>query len=179
MALIFCKLSIAFQYFRLFRSPSIHKALIGVISFLVVYGLWAIIGTIFTCYPVQKYWDPAVEGVCLNRNAITFANAGINICSDLTLLIIPIPLLKSLQLPRRQKYVLVGVFLCGGLACTMSIIRLWSLYEIGHAAPPQQSGNDALGASAPFPFTPSFLCQELVASPSYALADHGIPNGRP
>jgi hypothetical protein len=88
---------------------------------------------------VEKYWNPAVEGKCLNRNIITYVNAGVNIGSDLTLLAIPIPLLKNLHIPRRQKFILVGVFLCGALACTMSIIRLRSLYEIGHAPPARQS----------------------------------------
>ena len=108
---------------------------------LVVYGLWAFLGNVFTCFPVQKYWDFTIrEGACLNRNTITYINAGGNIASDLTLLSIPIPLLKNLQLPKRQKYILVGVFLCGTLACVMSIIRLKSLYEIGHAPPAKQSG---------------------------------------
>lgn len=109
-------------------------------AFLIVYGLWAVLGTIFTCYPVSKYWDFTVQGgVCLDRNAITYANAGINIATDLILLAIPIPLLKNLQLPRRQKFILMGVFACGAFASAMSIIRLKALYEIGIAPQEQQS----------------------------------------
>lgn len=98
------------------------------------------LGTIFTCYPVQKYWDFTVtEGKCLDRNAITFVNAGVNIATDLVLLAIPIPLLKNLQIPKKQKFILVGVFACGAFACAMSIIRLKALYEIGRAPQEQQS----------------------------------------
>lgn len=84
------------------------------------------------------------EGTCMNRNAITFANAGINIVTDLILLALPIPLLHKLQIPRKQKFILVGVFACGALACAMSIIRLHSLYQIGVAPPAKQSGKSQL-----------------------------------
>jgi hypothetical protein len=38
-----------------------------------------------------------------------------NIATDLTLLILPMPLLSQLHLPRRQKVALLGVFALGGL----------------------------------------------------------------
>lgn len=140
LALILCKISIAIQYYRVFRTPAVQRMLKGIFAFLIVYGLWTIIGNILTCVPVQKYWDFTVtDGVCLDRNAITFVNAGMNIVTDLTLLAIPILLLRRLQITRRQKYILMGVFACGGLACAMSIIRLKSLYQIGHAPLERQS----------------------------------------
>lgn len=140
VAIIFCKLSIAVQYYRVFRTPALQRLLQGVFVFLVIYGLWAVLGTIFTCYPVSKYWDFTVQGgKCLDRNAITYANAGINIATDVVLLAIPIPLLKNLQISRKQKYILMGVFFCGAFATAMSIIRLKALYEIGIAPQEQQS----------------------------------------
>lgn len=140
LALILCKISIAIQYYRVFRNPPVQRIIKVVLVFLVIYGSWAILNTIFTCVPVRKYWDLTVKGGhCINRNSLTFANAGINIISDITLLAIPIVLLRGLQIPRRQKYILVGVFACGSIACVMSIIRLKSLYEIGHAPLERQS----------------------------------------
>lgn len=139
VALMLCKLSIAIQYYRVFRTPVVQKFLRGMFVFLVIYGLWTILGTIFTCVPVSKYWDFMVEGKCVDRNALTFANAGINIATDLTLLAIPIMLLRKLQIPRRQKFILVGVFACGAVSCAMSIVRLKALYEIGMAPQEEQS----------------------------------------
>jgi hypothetical protein len=138
-ALSFCKLSITVQYYRVFRMATIQSLITVVIVALSIYTLWSVFGTIFTCWPVEKYWNFAEEGTCLDRNAITFANAGINIVTDLGLLALPIPLLHKLQIPRKQKIILVGVFACGALACAMSIIRLHSLYQIGVAPPARQS----------------------------------------
>lgn len=134
-----CKISIAIQYYRVFRTPAVQKFLRCMFVFLVVYGLWTILGTVFTCVPVHKYWDFMAEGKCVDRNALTFANAGLNIATDITLLAIPSLLLRKLQIPRRQKFILVGVFACGAFACVMSIVRLRALYEIGIAPQEEQS----------------------------------------
>lgn len=44
-----------------------------------------------------------------------FANAGMNIATDIAIGILPLPMLKELQLPRRQKIALMTVFGLGGL----------------------------------------------------------------
>ena len=44
-----------------------------------------------------------------------FTNAAINIATDFAIVILPIPIIKSLNLPRRQKQALIGIFAIGGL----------------------------------------------------------------
>lgn len=43
-----------------------------------------------------------------------------NIATDLTLLVLPMPHLSQLRLPRRQKVALLGVFALGGLLVFLS-----------------------------------------------------------
>ena len=125
--------------------PGMQLFLKFIIAFLIVYGTWAILGTIFTCWPVAKYWDLTIrDGKCLSRNGITYANAGINIGTDVTLLAIPLLLLKDIHIPTPQKIILLGVFACGGFACAVSIVRLKALAEIAAAPPAQQSGKNLL-----------------------------------
>lgn len=45
-----------------------------------------------------------------------------NIATDLSLLVMPMPLLSQLQLPRTQKIALVGVFAIGGLYVPSSLV---------------------------------------------------------
>ncbi|KFX95781.1 hypothetical protein O988_05637 [Pseudogymnoascus sp. VKM F-3808] len=59
-----------------------------------------------------------------------YANAGINICSDIAVLITPMPTLRSLHIPRRQKVGLIFIFAFGACACVTSILRLYSLHII-------------------------------------------------
>lgn len=44
-----------------------------------------------------------------------YAFAGINIVNDIVLLVAPMPFLKGLQIARRVKFVLMGVFAAGGV----------------------------------------------------------------
>lgn len=56
-----------------------------------------------------------MPGFCFDKKALWFSNSAIHILTDLLILIYPMPVLKSLQLPRRQKFALMAVFALGGL----------------------------------------------------------------
>jgi hypothetical protein len=49
------------------------------------------------------------------KSSCRFANAGINIVTDILTAALPIPMIKELQLPKRQRYALIAVFALGGL----------------------------------------------------------------
>ena len=44
-----------------------------------------------------------------------FTNAAINILTDFAIIILPMPVIRSLNLARRQKQALIGIFAIGGL----------------------------------------------------------------
>ncbi|WZH46803.1 uncharacterized protein QYS62_007911 [Fusarium acuminatum] len=107
------KLSISFQCLRIFITPTARNLFIGLIVFFSVYGTLCLMLTIFTCYPVAKYWDDSIPGKCLDNRAMRYAFAGINIINDITLLVAPMPFLRNLQIARRIKFILMGVFAAG------------------------------------------------------------------
>ncbi|WXC50672.1 hypothetical protein SNK03_013191 [Fusarium graminearum] len=109
------KLSIAFQCFRIFITAKARCLFIGLIVYFAVYGALCLMLTVFTCYPVAKYWDDSIPGKCLDNRALRYAFAGINIVNDITLLVAPMPFLRSLQIARRIKVVLMGVFAAGAV----------------------------------------------------------------
>ncbi|TDZ67420.1 Satratoxin biosynthesis SC1 cluster protein 4 [Colletotrichum trifolii] len=129
LALFFCKLSIVMSYLRVFQIPTTQKICKGMLVVLAIYGAWTIFGSIFQCIPVQAFWG-AGQGKCLNQQVFWFSNAGLNIATDIATCAIPIPLIKSLQISRKQKIALMMVFAVGGFVCITSIIRLSSLYEV-------------------------------------------------
>jgi hypothetical protein len=71
--------------------------------------------TVFTCYPVAKYWDESIPGKCLDNRALRYAFAGINIVNDLAILVAPMPFLRNLHIARRIKLILMGVFAAGAV----------------------------------------------------------------
>jgi hypothetical protein len=44
-----------------------------------------------------------------------FTNAAINITTDFAIIVLPMPVIRRLQLGRRQKSALIGIFAVGGL----------------------------------------------------------------
>ena len=74
------------------------------------------LGSIFACTPVAYFWEKSISnGHCINLLAFWFSNAAFNILSDLVIIILPIPVLKSLSIPLKQKYGLIMIFIMGGL----------------------------------------------------------------
>jgi hypothetical protein len=114
-ALTLVKISILLQYRRIFTAPSMQRATtIG----LVIIGAWGI--TVITmlsmlCVPIQAMWDHSVHGRCLPLLPAYYAPACINIATDFGTWVLPLPIIKSLQLPKRQKVMLMFIFGLGFL----------------------------------------------------------------
>ncbi|KAG9565315.1 hypothetical protein KCU61_g8427, partial [Aureobasidium melanogenum] len=129
-SLCLTKISILLQYRRVFVGSDIQRVILGSIGVIVVYGLWSVFSTAFMCTPVAYFWDHSIGGHCLSRLGVWFANASINIITDVVICLMPVPVLNRLRLPRKQKYALIGVFSLGLFVCLTSILRLKALYDI-------------------------------------------------
>lgn len=57
-------------------------------------------------------------------------NTVLNIVTDIATTVLPLPVLRSLRLPKRQKILLMLVFGVGFTTCIISILRLHSLYIV-------------------------------------------------
>ncbi|PKY03164.1 putative integral membrane protein [Aspergillus campestris IBT 28561] len=148
-SLITTKASILLQYRRVFSTtPRMRFACWCLIGFLVVYGVWVFISAWLNCIPVAKFWDDDIPGYCLNKKALWFSNSGIHIFTDVLLLIYPMPVLRSLQLPKRQKFAIMGVFALGIFVLITSILRLKSLLVISNSADPTYDNPSAATWSA-------------------------------
>ncbi|PLB55470.1 putative integral membrane protein [Aspergillus steynii IBT 23096] len=135
-SLLTTKASILLQYKRVFSTPRMRVACYYLIGFLVIYGAWTIMSAWLNCMPVARFWDDSIDGYCLNKKALWFSNSAIHIFTDILIMVYPMPVLKSLQLPRRQKIALMGVFLLGAFVLITSILRLKSLLVISNTTDP-------------------------------------------
>lgn len=116
LGLMFVKDSILLQYLRFFVHTNYRRAAWGLLVIVTTSGIFMVLTSSFSCLPVRYFWDPSVEGGrCINRVAFWYSTSAINISTDLAVWLLPMPVLKNLQLPRRQKYTLIGVFALGGL----------------------------------------------------------------
>ncbi|KAF2116403.1 hypothetical protein BDV96DRAFT_574059 [Lophiotrema nucula] len=129
------KSSILLQYQRVFPTKNFQIACWSIMSVVVAYTIWTVLGSIFACIPVRAFWTKE-ESRCINQFAMWFTNAAINIGTDLAIIILPMPVVRSLNLARRQKQALIGIFAIGGFVCVVSILRLKSLVAISNSKDP-------------------------------------------
>jgi putative effector of murein hydrolase len=64
----------------------------------------------------------------VDPRAYWLSAAGINIGIDFAVLILPLPVITQLRLPRKQKICMVLMFLLGFFVCVVSIVRLATVY---------------------------------------------------
>ncbi|KAL1889951.1 hypothetical protein Sste5346_008529 [Sporothrix stenoceras] len=124
VTLVIVKLSFLAQYYRVFSVPKIRRI---ILVFMFVIGGWSLsqvfVG-IWICAPIAKFWDSTLEGHCIPNIPQWYINAAGNIASDVSIFCLPIPILKRLNLKRRQKILVMGIFSLGFFTCAISIIRI-------------------------------------------------------
>ncbi|MCJ1453889.1 hypothetical protein MMC28_004238 [Mycoblastus sanguinarius] len=121
------KTSICLLYLRIFPSQKFRQTVYLVMGYVLLYAFASIIATIFECIPLEKIWKHSLPGTCINLTAFWYSNAAANIIGDFTILCLPMPVVRSLHLGRRQKWGLAMVFALGGFVCITSILRMTTL----------------------------------------------------
>ena len=79
-------------------------------GFVTCWALSVVLETFFLCRPFKYNWEPVGKHTCGNRVATYIASGGMNLITDLMVLSLPIPMVWALQIPRRNKIILLGVF---------------------------------------------------------------------
>jgi hypothetical protein len=68
-------------------------------------------GFMFMCTPISALCDKTITNAsCMNGKVVYFTSAAFNILTDFILFGLPLPILSQLQLPRRQKWLLIMLF---------------------------------------------------------------------
>lgn len=83
--------------------------------FTIVLGISILIADIFQCTPVAYVYDTSIAGGhCFKQGAFYVATATMTLFTDLLVVVIPMIIVYSLQMPIRRKLMVVGI-LCLGL----------------------------------------------------------------
>lgn len=116
LGLVFVKTSILFQYQTFFVHTVYRKICWVAIVCVIAYGTAAVTLVTCTCTPISYFWNKTIPGGhCIDLTVLWFCNASWNIFTDLVIIILPMRLLHSLNLPKLQIYILEFVFALGGL----------------------------------------------------------------
>lgn len=135
--LLFAKLSLVVFYLRIFTVPKFRIAAYTLIGFLVVGQVVIGFLTIFSCHPIELFWNKDIHtGACLDVNQLAYANSALAIIQDLLILALPIAMLPGLQMNRNKKISVAMVFLLGSVGFVSTIIRLQVLAVFGNSIDP-------------------------------------------
>lgn len=98
---------------------------------------WATLSSMFTCVPPSDFWTTnGRNGHCFKKLNLWVANSTLGMILDFAVALLPIPWIRQLRLPMRQKVLLGAVFVLGGLPCLLAVIRLQSLIVVAYAKDP-------------------------------------------
>jgi len=105
--------------FYLLRFASVNRSfrIVAYIVLSIVAGYSLPMGFIFLweCQPVAKFWDPTVDGSCVDGYAPFLVASIANCVTDVVLLLLPIWLLWPLRVSWQQKVATSLVLMTGGL----------------------------------------------------------------
>ncbi|OBT87178.1 hypothetical protein VE02_04744 [Pseudogymnoascus sp. 03VT05] len=162
-ALMATKTSILIFYLRLSRTNKLFR--IGTFATMAVVNVVGLVLTfvnIFQCHPLDKIFsnsfiDPTQT--CIPLVTLFLASSPANIFTDLAILVLPIPVLTGIHLPRRQKTILILTFGLGIFVTIVDVIRIYYLQKaLGKTTPNSSSPQvtPGLGASPNFVFNVSY-----------------------
>ncbi|OTA54202.1 hypothetical protein K449DRAFT_469621 [Hypoxylon sp. EC38] len=102
-----------------------YKVIWALIWANLVFYTAMMISFILGCVPREKIWHPQVPGRCINNTLALLFTSTINVISDLTIFIVPLAGVWTLQLPSTKKLGAMAIFAVGIFAVVSSIVRLY------------------------------------------------------
>ncbi|KAF5972974.1 integral membrane protein [Fusarium bulbicola] len=124
-ALFAIKLTFLIHYYRIMSISNMRWLYLGALGFIILWGTYQGIGVFLFCIPIQSFWDSGVKGRCLLAQPTMWLVSGIvNIVTDFAIIVMPLPIVWKLQLPRPQKIYLTGIFGLGTLTLAIALLRV-------------------------------------------------------
>ncbi|KAI0554094.1 hypothetical protein F4679DRAFT_579707 [Xylaria curta] len=129
ISLCLTKSSILLLYLRIFGNVKwLRRTCYALLVFIAVYYTAATMATIFQCIPVTAAFDKNVANFkCIIITPFWYTNAVLSIATDIIILLIPMPLIYTLQVSRPRKAALIFVFALGTFVVVTSILRVRTL----------------------------------------------------
>ncbi|KAH9877338.1 hypothetical protein IAQ61_002703 [Plenodomus lingam] len=136
-AIALVKISVGFFLLRIAVQHFYRKLITGIMVFMVIYTIGCFFTLVLQCTDLRVMWDPTVKGTCwtgTTLKALGYTNSALNITTDLAFSVfIPIPMLWNIQMNRRQKASLIGIFSLGIFATAAALVKLSYLPNYGRS----------------------------------------------
>lgn len=106
LCITFTKLSIVYEYRRLFPKNHEFKLMTSFLIAIMILWCTAVVFTgIFICTPIHKVWNPWLKyGKCIDLAPFYYGIQIPNVVTDLLILLLPFREVQRLKLPLKQKF---------------------------------------------------------------------------
>jgi hypothetical protein len=108
------KVSVLLLFLDVFIVSWVRRATYVLMALTIAVALWTNISNVFFCRPISEFWafdaldDP--DRHCFKTPEKTYIDGSLNLVLDFGLLLLPLPLIWHMTLPRRQKAWLYSLF---------------------------------------------------------------------
>ncbi|EFR05444.1 integral membrane protein [Nannizzia gypsea CBS 118893] len=130
-ATTFTKLSILSFYHKVFGSKHSMRIAVYIESIITIaLYLAGVLEPFLLCRPFSYTWDKSVNGTCGNATKAYLAVAVTNLIVDLSIYLLPIPVLWKLQMNRTKRVALCSIFGVGLVVCIFSGLRIYAVLTL-------------------------------------------------
>jgi hypothetical protein len=119
-----CKLSLIFFYLRLFTTKLFRIAAFTVALLCLAAFVGGLTPFAVQCKPTTTTLIPGEPDTCLSLPPLFLAINLSNFLTNVFVLLLPLPFVWALNLSVRSRVILSFVFMMGGIACVMSLVRV-------------------------------------------------------
>ncbi|KAJ6123881.1 hypothetical protein N7471_011198 [Penicillium samsonianum] len=105
-----------------------------VIVLMTLYTAICFLTLIFECQDIRANWDSSVKSKCFSPRqllTLSYTNTALNILTDLIFAVLPVFMLRHLQVNRRVKASLICILGLGIFACAAAFVKLSILPKYG------------------------------------------------
>lgn len=121
----FIRSSIILLYIHIFPTHSFHLTCYAVLLFNGAYSIAEVLAKCLICSPIACSWDSSVACTsCGNTVAYDLTYPILNLVLDITMVVLPIPMIWNLQMPKAKKAMIGGIFGLGLFICAITSYRL-------------------------------------------------------
>ncbi|KAL8675893.1 MAG: hypothetical protein Q9186_007527 [Xanthomendoza sp. 1 TL-2023] len=115
------RLSLLAFYHRIF--PVKRFTIVAIITGCILIAWWLsfIFAILFSCYPIESFWNKAIIGRCVNEHTLSWGVTGSELATNIIMLVLPIPWLWHLRLAWTKKLALIGLFMLGCLSVMITL----------------------------------------------------------
>lgn len=133
VSVFFIRASVLALYMRIFRTKSFR------ITGYIVHGVNAafltstVLAVCLICRPLAFSWDPSIRGgTCGDQKSLDLYIGILNLFVDITVVVLPMPVLWGLQMAVSRKLVLSGMFGLGIMYAHPHLLKLTKDHHLTH-----------------------------------------------